>query len=247
MKEQTSPSYSEEIVQGAGECGWKPFLPQLPCLGDTRAKMSLPAASLGVDLLMLLRKWKEAHMGTFMVVVILSLAGLALGMTIFVTVRGVVLYLRARGKRLVTCPETHCTAAVELDATGAALRAFRSGTYLCLQDCSRWPERQDCAQDCLTDVRALGQGCLVRNLVAGWYKGKDCVYCHKPVDSVADWTGHMPALLASDGKSVTWGDVAPEKLPEIFQTYKPVCWSCHIAETFRREHPELVTDRPARW
>ena len=186
-------------------------------------------------------------MGTLMVVLILSLSGLALGMTTIMSVRGVRAYLQARGRRLVTCPETHCAAAVELDAKGAGLTAFRGGTYHCLQDCSRWPERQDCAQDCLTQVEALGQGCLVRNVVAGWYQGKVCVYCHKAVDSVTEWTGHMPALQAPDFKTVSWGDVPAEKLPEIFATHKPVCWSCHIAETFRREHPELVTDRPARW
>jgi hypothetical protein len=47
--------------------------------------------------------------------------------------------------------------------------------------------------------------------------------------------------------TVSWDDVPPEKLADVFQTYQPVCWSCHIAETFRRDHPELVTDRPARW
>ena len=186
-------------------------------------------------------------MGTFMVVLILSLSGLALGVAVFTSARGVRAFLRARGKRLVTCPETHCAAAVELDAKGAALKAFRGGNYLHLQNCSRWPEKQDCAQDCLTEVEALGRGCLVRNIVAGWYQGKTCVYCHKAVDNVAEWGGHMPALLPPDAKSVSWGDVPAEKLPEVFATHKPVCWSCHIAETFRREHPELVTDRPARW
>jgi hypothetical protein len=33
-------------------------------------------------------------------------------------------------------------------------------------------------------------------------------------------------------------------LPEVFLTYAPVCWDCHIAETLRREHPELIVDRP---
>jgi len=108
-------------------------------------------------------------MSTFMIVVILSLSGLALGMTVFMSFRVVRAFLRARGKRLVTCPETHCAAAVELDAKGAALRALRGATYRCLQDCSRWPEKQDCAQACLPQVEALGQGCLVRNIVAGWY------------------------------------------------------------------------------
>jgi len=186
-------------------------------------------------------------MGTAMVVFILSLSGLAVCMTVIMSVRGVRAYWQARGKRLVTCPENHCAAAVKLDAQGAGIRAFRGGIYHCLQDCSRWPEMRDCAQDCLSQVETLGQGCLVRNIVAGWYQGKSCVYCHKPVDSAAEWTGHMPALLAPDSKTVSWGDVPAEKLPEIFATHKPVCWSCHVAETFRREHADLVTDRAARW
>jgi hypothetical protein len=186
-------------------------------------------------------------MGTVMVTLILSLAGLAVAISIIASVKGIRAYLRARGKRLVTCPENHCTAAVELDAKGAGLKAVRGGTYLCLQDCSRWPEKRGCAQECLPQVETLGQGCLVRNIVADWYKGKTCVYCHKPVGEVEDWTGHMPALLDPDSKTVGWGDVPAEKLPEVFATYRPVCWSCHIAETFRREHGELVTDRPARW
>jgi len=200
-----------------------------------------------MDLLMCSYKWKEAHMGTIIIVLILSLTTLAVAMSAFAIVKGVRAYFRVRGKRLVTCPETHCSAAVELDAKGAALKAFRGGTYLCLQDCSRWPERQACAQDCLPQVEALGQGCLVRNVVASWYQGKTCVYCHKPVDRVADWTGHMPGLLDKDYKTVAWSDVPAETLPEVFATHKAVCWSCHMAETFRREHPELVTDRPARW
>jgi hypothetical protein len=189
----------------------------------------------------------EARMGTFVFVLILSLSGLALFMITIVAVRGMRSYLQARGKRLVTCPETHCTVAVELDAKGAGLKALRGGTHLCLQDCSRWPEKKDCPQDCLPQIEIQGQACLVRNVVKDWYQGKVCVYCHKPVDNVAEWTGHIPALLTPDSKSVSWGDVPPEKLPEIFTTHQPVCWSCHIAETFRREHPELVTDRPARW
>jgi hypothetical protein len=201
---------------------------------------------LAGDLLVRYSQWKEAHMNTI-IMVILSLTSLAVGIILYLSIRGLQAYFATRGKRLVTCPENHCAAAVELDAKSAALKAFRGGSYHCLQDCSRWPEKQDCAQDCLPQVDALGQKCLVRNVVAGWYRGKVCVYCHKPVDRVDEWTGHMPALLGADAKTVSWGDVPAEKLPEIFGTYQPVCWSCHVTETFRREHPELVTDRPARW
>ena len=27
----------------------------------------------------------------------------------------------------------------------------------------------------------------------------------------------------------------------------PVCWNCHVAPTFRREHPGLVVDRTNRF
>ena len=54
---------------------------------------------------------------------------------------------------------------------------------------------------------------------------------------------HRPGLLGPDQKTVEWRDVAPEVVPGALETHKPVCWDCHIAETFRREHPGLVTDR----
>lgn len=52
-------------------------------------------------------------MNTLVYAFILSLAGLALGVALYLAIRGVRAYARTRGKRLVTCPETHCTAAVE--------------------------------------------------------------------------------------------------------------------------------------
>lgn len=186
-------------------------------------------------------------MSTITDIVILSLTALVLGALILGSARTVRAFLQARGKRLIICPESHCAAAVELDAVGAGIKAFQGGNYLCLKDCSRWPELKGCAQDCLTEVEALGSRCLVRNVVAGWYHDKGCVFCHKPLGDVADWTGHLPALLTPDSTTMTWDEVAPEKLPEVFATHQAVCWSCHIAETFRREHSDLVTDRPARW
>jgi hypothetical protein len=32
-------------------------------------------------------------------------------------------------------------------------------------------------------------------------------------------------------------------LLDVFSTHRPVCWNCHVTETFRRLHPELVVDR----
>jgi hypothetical protein len=57
---------------------------------------------------------------------------------------------------------------------------------------------------------------------------------------------HYTALLADDGTTIEWPDVPAERLPAALRTQPPVCWNCHIAETFRRLHPELVTDRCSR-
>jgi hypothetical protein len=176
--------------------------------------------------------------------VILALLALALGYLLF---RGLRTYFKVRGKRLVTCPETQKSAAVDLDAAHLARDAVFGTPQFRLSECSRWPERQGCGQECLKQIEAAPEDCLVRRIVANWYAGKTCVICGKAVDVAEQWVGHVPALLSPEKRTIYWDKVAPEKLAEIFQTHSPVCWSCHIAETFRHEHPDLVVDRPARW
>lgn len=154
-------------------------------------------------------------------------------------------WLLFRGKRLVTCPETKRPAAVEVDAKHAAASVFSMQDHpdLRLQDCSRWPERKDCGQECLAQIEAGPEGCLVRTIVAKWYEGKACTLCGKPFGEM-HWYEHKPALMNPRHETVEWTDVPIERLPEVLSTHRPLCWSCHIAETFRREHPELVVDRP---
>lgn len=152
-------------------------------------------------------------------------------------------YLKLRGKRLVVCPETRKHAAVELNAPRAARKAFFGAPYFRLSECSRWPEREDCGQDCLRQLELAPDECLVKNFVARWYEGKKCAYCGKLIPA-GDWLGHKPALMNADKKTIYWDIVPPETLPEVFGTCAPVCWDCHITETFRHEHPELVVDRP---
>lgn len=171
--------------------------------------------------------------------------------TIIVTVALVVwltdavrVLFRYRGKMLLTCPETGKAAAVKLAAGEAARTALTGRPHICLSECSRWPERQSCGQECLSQIGADPHNCLVWTKVADWYRGRSCAYCHKPFGEL-NWHDHRPALLGPDLKTAQWNEIAAEKLPEIFQTHLPVCWSCHIAETFRREHPEMVVDRPA--
>ncbi len=151
-------------------------------------------------------------------------------------------YFKFRGQRLVTCPETHQPVAVNVAAGEVAMGAFLNEPTLRLNQCTRWPERQNCGQDCLSQVEADPQNCLVWNIVSKWYEGKNCVFCHKPIGQI-HLLDHAPALLGPDFKTAEWKSVRAEDLPQIFATHQPVCWNCHVAESFRRLHPNLVTDR----
>jgi hypothetical protein len=118
-----------------------------------------------------------------------------------------------------------------------------------LKDCSRWPERAECAQECLAQVEADPEGSRVTAIVERWYAKKRCVYCSKPIhadDRIDNWLDHKPALAGVDQMSKQWNEVAPQSLPRRLAQSRAVCWSCHEAEAFRREFPEVVVDRPRR-
>jgi hypothetical protein len=151
-------------------------------------------------------------------------------------------YVRYRGQRVITCPETRMPAAVEVDAGHAALTASISHPDLRLKACSRWPEREDCGQECLLQVELSPEDCLVRNILTSWYAGKHCVSCRKPFGEI-HWQDHKPSLLSPEGKTVEWNEVAAEKVPDTLATHFPVCWDCHITESFCRQHPQMIVDR----
>jgi hypothetical protein len=54
---------------------------------------------------------------------------------------------------------------------------------------------------------------------------------------------HKPALLNPEGITVEWGQIPISAAIDAMTTYLPVCWNCHIAQSFRREHPDVVVDR----
>ena len=84
----------------------------------------------------------------------------------------VVTFLKYRGQRLITCPETRQPAAIKVDAAHAALTAAAKNPDLRLMSCSRWPERDDCGQECLLQVELSPEYCLVRNIFNNWYSDK---------------------------------------------------------------------------
>ena len=146
------------------------------------------------------------------------------------------------GERIIICPETGKQAAVELDVRHAALTSLLGQTDLRLENCWRWPIKQDCGQECLLQLDVASNECLVRSVLEKWYRDKSCAFCKRPFteSSVLD---HKPALLNPEGVTVEWRQIPLSAVTEAMATYLPVCWNCHVAQTFRREHPDLVVDR----
>lgn len=159
-----------------------------------------------------------------------------------VLARAVKSYMKWRGTRVIICPESRQPAGVEVDARHEALLAPIHSS-LRLKDCSRWPERKDCGRDCLHDIEASSEDCLLRNILAKWYEGKECALCGKPFGEV-NWLDRKPALMVPGKPSCEWDEIRPEEVWNVLTTATAVCSNCHIAETFRRRYPELVVDRP---
>ena len=63
------------------------------------------------------------------------------------------IYNHYRGSRGVTCPETHRQVAVSFDAFHAALTGLRGKCDLRLAECTHWPGRIRCGQECIPEAR----------------------------------------------------------------------------------------------
>jgi hypothetical protein len=152
---------------------------------------------------------------------------------------------RYRGQRIVTCPETKKPVIVEVDSLHASLTSTVGLPDIRLKDCSRWPIKGQCGQECLTELDVAPERCLVSGVLMRWYRDKNCVYCRKSFTEV-HWLDHRPALLSPAGKLMVWNEINVDHLSEVLKTHSPVCWDCYIAQTFRMAHPDLVVLRPWR-
>ena len=150
-----------------------------------------------------------------------------------------------RGSRTVACPETGRSALVEVDALHASLTAIIGRPDIRLESCSRWPMKNQCGQECLANLDVAPGECLVSGVLMRWYRGKNCVYCGKPAEEL-HWMDHKPVLQTPGGNLVMWSEVPVENLSMVLKTHLPVCWDCYIAQSFRRDHPDLVTYGPWR-
>lgn len=144
---------------------------------------------------------------------------------------------RLGGNRVVTCPETGQPALVHIDVA-LAVTAQAGSEPAPLDACSCWQERGRCEQPCLHAAHAARPA----DVVHAWARGRSCATCGRTLDA-AGRGGRQTALLAPDGATRDWRDVPVAQLPLALATSLPVCANCHVAETFRRQHPELVTDR----
>ncbi len=59
-------------------------------------------------------------------------------------------YRRYRGSRVLRCPETGREAQVGIDASHVALTSAFGKPHLRVENCSLWPEKEGCLQECLT-------------------------------------------------------------------------------------------------
>src|SRR5436309_7085333 len=121
------------------------------------------------------------------------------------------IWWKFRGPRVVTCPETKRPAGVAVDVASSLTATLGKTPQLRLSECSRWPERAGCGQECLSEIRQSGADCLVRNIIATWYRDRDCAACGQPIGAI-DWTGSHPALLMADQVSVEWKQIPAEQL-----------------------------------
>lgn len=162
-----------------------------------------------------------------------------------VLMRLAALFGKYRGKRVVTCPENQRAAGVALDAGHAAWSGLGFRPDLRLTSCSRWPERAGCGQECLSQIAAAPEDCLVRNILTKWYEGKSCRLCGRPIGPIVAGAA-QPAVLSAGNISVEWSEIPAERLQEVLSAGEPVCFACHMASKMVREHPELVIDRSER-
>jgi len=173
-------------------------------------------------------------------VVVVAIAAL---LAVIAVERLVRAWLKYRGRRVITCPENERPAGVTVDSRHAAASALFKTPELRLSTCSRWPERAGCGQQCLSQIEAAPEDCLVRNILLHWYAGKACAWCGQAIGPIP-LGGAKPALLKGETASVEWSEVPAEQLHETLAASLPICFACHMANRLVREHPELAVNRP---
>ena len=179
-------------------------------------------------------------------------AVLIMGVLLFCSLRTGAVLMTYRGIRVITCPGTGQSAAVELVAWGSAIRSVLWKPVLRIHTCSGWPERRNCDQSCVRQIAAAPADSLISNILARWYQDRSCVCCGTPLRQIHAGR-HEPGLLSPERRMIEWQEIPPQKVPEVLATAGPVCRNCVVAETHTwyralkpcvREPSALVPDKP---
>ena len=181
----------------------------------------------------------DVNMLNLVAVLIIVVAAILAAMTAWRLVCG---WLKYRGRMVITCPENQRPAGVSVDARHAAAASLGGKPEFHLTHCSRWPENAGCGRECLRQIETSPENCLLHNILVAWYAGKNCAWCGRSIGDIRV-TERRPTVLLPDQSSAEWQQIPAERLPETLKTALPLCFGCHIANTMRGEHPELVIDR----
>ena len=151
-------------------------------------------------------------------------------------------YYRNRGRQSVVCPDSGQRADVEVDSTFAFMTAWRGQEHTRLQSCSRWPEKGECGQGCLTQLEPTPEN--IERLLSYWYEGKSCAVCARSL-SRADWERSRLGLLNDRQQLFELRNIDPYDLQTTIEHMRPLCWICHQEERARQavEYRPLKGDR----
>jgi hypothetical protein len=83
---------------------------------------------------------------------LLLIAGIvAFGLVAVVAPIAIGVYRQYRHRKVVTCPRTHGVAEVSLNRGLAALAAAVGRPVIRVKNCSLWPERKGCDEQCVSE------------------------------------------------------------------------------------------------
>src|SRR5579859_1354806 len=122
-------------------------------------------------------------------------------------------WLRLRGTRVVTCPETHKPAAVTIDTGHAAVTAVWEKADLKLATCSRWPERHECGQACVPQIVEGGDETRARTIAAHFFEAQRCAICQHPIDAMNAATLQPGLLDPVTHEASAWDEIPAQDLP----------------------------------
>lgn len=137
-------------------------------------------------------------------------------------------YLRTSGPQLIVPDSPQPWASGEMAGRGEALHSH---------------------EDATAPGPAAPAGTRAGDLLRAWFAGKNCAICERPIPPIHRIEQH-PGLMnpespAPEQNLISWEQFArDERLPDILETHVAVCSNCVMAETFRRQYPDLVVERP---